>query len=214
MVRVPVSPRFLGAVLAWFVRLWHLTLRVERINTAVFTDPQLRAKRPVIMLWHDEIFPLIPAHAGERMACVVSQSKDGEILAAALKSFGFMSVRGSSSRGGMRALIAAKRVMDEQGVGVIFTVDGPRGPRHKVKPGALFLARLAGSPIVPVRAVMSRAKVFHRAWDKFQLPWPFSRCTIIYGEPIVLPDPGDDPAEMQRQCEYLEQIMNSLGKNA
>ncbi len=211
---VPVPPWFLGTVLAWLVRLWHLTLRVERINTAVFTDPQLRAKRPVIMLWHDEIFPLIPAHAGERMACVVSQSKDGEILAAALKSFGFMSVRGSSSRGGMRALIAAKRVMDEQGVGVIFTVDGPRGPRHKVKPGAIFLARHAGSPIVPVRAVMSRTKVFHRAWDKFQLPWPFSKCTIIYGDPVVLPDPGDDPAEMQRQCEQLEQIMNSLGKIA
>ena len=210
-MRVPVSPWFLGTALAWLVRLWHLTLRVERINTTVFTDPSLRAKRPVIILWHDEIFPLIPAHAGERMACVVSQSQDGEILAAALKSFGFLSVRGSSSRGGMRALIAAKRVMDEQGVGVIFTVDGPRGPRHKVKPGAVFLADHAGSPIVPVRAVMSRAKIFHRAWDKFQLPWSFSKCTIIYGDPVTLPPVGDDPEEMRRQCEHLEQIMNSLG---
>ena len=209
-----VSPRLLGAVLAWLVRAWHLTLRVERRNSAVFTDPQLRARRPVIMLWHDEIFPLIPAHAGERMACVVSQSRDGEILSTVLESFGFLTVRGSSSRGGMRALVAARKLMDEQGVGIIFTVDGPRGPRHKVKPGAVFLARLAGSPIVPVRAVMSRAKIFHRAWDKFQLPLPFSKCTIIYGAPVVLPDPGDDPAEMQRQCEHLEQIMNSLGKNA
>ena len=212
-MRIPVSPRFIGAVLAFVVRLWHLTLRVKRVNNEVFTDPELRAKRPVIMLWHDEIFPLIPAHAGERMACVVSQSKDGEILTRVLESFGFMTVRGSSSRGGMRALIAAKRIMDEQGVGIIFTVDGPRGPRHKVKPGAVFLAGHAGSPIVPVRAVMSRAKVFHRAWDKFQLPWPFSRCTIIYGDPVFLPELGDDPEEMQRQCEQLEQIMNSLGKN-
>jgi lysophospholipid acyltransferase (LPLAT)-like uncharacterized protein len=197
--------------LAWLVRVWHLTLRVERRNTAVFTDPELRARRPVIMLWHDEIFPLIPAHVGERMACVVSQSKDGEILSTVLESFGFLTVRGSSSRGGMRALIAAKKLMDEQGVGVIFTVDGPRGPRHKVKPGAVFLARLAGSPIVPVRAVMSRAKIFHRAWDKFQLPLPFSKCTIIYGDPITVPDLGDDPANMQRQCEHLEQIMEALG---
>jgi lysophospholipid acyltransferase (LPLAT)-like uncharacterized protein len=197
--------------LAWLVRVWHLTLRVERRNTAVFTDPELRARRPVIMLWHDEIFPLIPAHVGERMACVVSQSKDGEILSTVLESFGFLTVRGSSSRGGMRALIAAKKLMDEQGVGVIFTVDGPRGPRHKVKPGAVFLARLAGSPIVPVRAVMSRAKIFHRAWDKFQLPLPFSKCTIIYGDPVIVPDLGDDPANMQRQCEHLEQIMEALG---
>lgn len=206
-----VSPRFLGAVLAWLVRAWHLTLRVERRNNAVFTDPELRARRPVIMLWHDEIFPLIPAHAGERMACVVSQSRDGEILATVLESFGFLTVRGSSSRGGMRALVAAKKLMDEQGVGIIFTVDGPRGPRHKVKPGAVFLARLAGSPIVPVRAVMSRAKIFHRAWDKFQLPLPFSKCTVIYGDPVIVPELGDDPADMQRQCEHLEQIMETLG---
>ena len=208
-----VSPSFLGFVLAWLVRAWHLTLRVERRNVEVFTDPALRARRPVIILWHDEIFPLIPAHAGERMACVVSQSNDGEILASVLKSFGFLSVRGSSSRGGMRALIAAKRVMDEQGVGVIFTVDGPRGPRHKVKPGAVFLADHAGSPIVPVRAVMSRAKIFHRAWDKFQLPLPFSKCTIIYGDPVTLPPAGNDPEEMRRQCEHLEQVMNSLGSD-
>ena len=213
MALFSVSPRILGAILAFLVRLWHLTLRVERINIDVFMDPNLRARKPVIMLWHDEIFPLIPAHAGERMACVVSQSKDGEILTQVLERFGFMTVRGSSSRGGMRALVAAKRVMDEHGVGIIFTVDGPRGPRHKVKPGAVFLANHAGSPIVPVRAVMSRAKIFHRAWDKFQLPWPFSKCTIIYGDPVVLPDLGDDPEEMQRQCEHLEQIMNSLGTN-
>lgn len=213
-MRVPVSPRFIGAVLAWCVRLWHLTLRVERRNTEVFTDPGLRARRPVIMLWHDEIFPLIPSHAGERMACVVSQSNDGEILARVLESFGFLTVRGSSSRGGMRALVAAKRVMDEQGVGVIFTVDGPRGPRHKVKPGAIFLAQRAGSPIVPVRVLMSRSKKFQRAWDKFQLPWPFSQCTIIYGDPLTLPPVGDDPEEMRRQCEHLEQIMNSLGRRS
>jgi lysophospholipid acyltransferase (LPLAT)-like uncharacterized protein len=130
-----------------------------------------------------------------------------------LESFGFLTVRGSSSRGGMRALVAARKLMDEQGVGIIFTVDGPRGPRHKVKPGAVFLARLAGSPIVPVRVVMSRAKVFHRAWDKFQLPLPFSKCTIIYGDPVIVPDLGDNPADMQRQCEHLERIMESLGKN-
>lgn len=211
MVRFSVSPRFIGAILAVFVRLWYMTLRVERINTKVFTDPELRAKRPVIVLWHDEIFPLIPGHEGERMAGVVSQSKDGEILTRVLEHFGFLAVRGSSSRGGMRALIAAKRVMDEQGVGIIFTVDGPRGPRHKVKPGAIFLANHAGSPIVPVRAAMSRAKIFHRAWDKFQLPWPFSKCTITYGDPIFLPVLGDDPEEMRRQCGHLEHIMNSLG---
>ncbi|NLW81590.1 MAG: lysophospholipid acyltransferase family protein [Desulfovibrionales bacterium] len=175
-------------------------------------DPGLRAQRPVVILWHDEIFPLIPFHEGESMACVVSQSRDGELLAEVLRRFGFLTVRGSSSRGGMRALVAAKRVMDEKGVGIIFTVDGPRGPRHKVKPGAIFLASHAGSPIVPVRAVMGRAKIFHRAWDKFQLPWPFSTCTIIYGTPMHLSLSGDDPGELDRLCLHVEQVMDSLGR--
>lgn len=208
-----LSPRFLASILSPLVRLWGRTLRIKRLNLDVFKDPHLRAKRPIIIVWHDEIFPLIPSHEGEGMACVVSQSRDGELLAEVLHRFGFLTARGSSSRGGMRALVSARRVMDEHGVGVIFTVDGPRGPRHKVKPGAIFLANLAGSPIVPVRAVMERVTIFHKAWDKFQLPWPFSRCTITYGDPLVLPPVGDDPEEMQRQCEHLEHIMISLGNN-
>lgn len=207
-----VSPRLLAAVLTPLVRLWGRTLRITRVNTDVFTDPNLRARRPVIILWHDEIFPLIPSHENEGMVCVVSQSRDGELLAQVLERFGFLTARGSSSRGGMRALVAARRIMEERGVGAIFTVDGPRGPRHKVKPGAVFLANLAGSPVVPVRAVMERATVFHKAWDKFQLPWPFSRCTVVYGQPVTLPDVGGDPEEMQRQCERLEQIMDALGE--
>ncbi len=114
-MRLSVSPKLLGSVLAWAVRLWHLTLRVRRVNVDVFMDPGLRAQRPVVILWHDEIFPLIPFHEGESMACVVSQSRDGELLAEVLRRFGFLTVRGSSSRGGMRALVAAKRVMDEKG---------------------------------------------------------------------------------------------------
>jgi lysophospholipid acyltransferase (LPLAT)-like uncharacterized protein len=212
-VRLSISPRLIGALIIPLVRLWSMTLRLTRRNVAVFNDPELRARRPVIILWHDEIFPLIPSHSNECMACVVSQSKDGEILATVLEGFGFSTVRGSSSRGGMRALVAAKRFMEEHDLGVIFTVDGPRGPRHKVKPGAVFLANLAGSPVVPVRARMERAWIFHKAWDKFQLPWPFSRCVITYGDPVDLPDCTRDPEAMKRQCEALEAIMDKLGRD-
>lgn len=212
-MRLSISPRLIGALIIPVVRLWSKTLRLTRRNVAVFNDPALRARRPVIILWHDEIFPLIPSHSDERMACVVSQSKDGEILAKVLEGFGFSTVRGSSSRGGMRALVAAKRFMEEHDLGVIFTVDGPRGPRHKVKPGAVFLANLAGSPVVPVRARMERAWIFHKAWDKFQLPWPFSRCVITYGDPVDLPDCTRDPEEMKRQCEAIEDIMDKLGRD-
>lgn len=210
-MKIPVPPRVLAAILAPLVRLWGWSLRIERINAATFFDPALQARRPVIILWHDEIFPLIPAHADVGLACVVSQSQDGELLAQVLERFGFATMRGSSSRGGLRALIAAKRFMDKTGKGVIFTADGPRGPRHRIKPGAIFLAEHAGSPIVLVRVIMDKSLIFQKAWDKFQLPWPFSRCTIVYGDPIDLPATSGDENALNQQCCFLEERMHDLG---
>lgn len=205
------SPKILARVISPLMRLWRLTLRIERVNYPVFRDPEIQAQKPVVVLWHDEIFPLILAHENEGKVCVVSQSQDGELLAQVLENFGFLTARGSSSRGGMRALVAAKRIMDKRGVGAIFTADGPRGPRHQVKPGAVFLATRCASPILPVRVIMDRTKIFHKAWDKFQLPLPFSRCTIIYGDPIYLSQPTGDADSMDQQCREVEQAMHKLG---
>lgn len=212
-MHIHISPHTLGAFLAWMVRYWGATLRITRRNAETFFDPDIRTKRPIILLWHDEIFPLIPSHANDHFTCVVSQSRDGEILAQVLERFGLRTVRGSSSRGGLRALIAAKKNMTATGCGVIFTVDGPRGPRHKVKPGAVFLAEHTGSPIIPVRVLMRKAYVFHKAWDKFQLPWPWSGCEIRYGDPMYLPPTNGDEAMLHQHCLCLEQAMHNLGEN-
>ncbi|NLV97626.1 MAG: DUF374 domain-containing protein, partial [Desulfovibrionales bacterium] len=114
------SPKILARVISPLMRLWRQTLRIERVNYPVFRDPETQAQKPVVVLWHDEIFPLILAHENEGLVCVVSQSQDGELLAQVLENFGFLTARGSSSRGGMRALVAAKRLMDKRGVGAIF----------------------------------------------------------------------------------------------
>lgn len=209
-VKIPVSPRILGALLVPLVRLWGKTLRFKRVNAEVVFDPALQARRPVVIVWHDEIFPLILAHADFGLACVVSQSQDGELLVQVLERFGFATVRGSSSRGGLRALIMAKRFMEKNNKGVIFTADGPRGPRHRIKPGAVFLAELAGSPIVLIRVKMEKSFVFKKAWDKFQLPWPFSRCSIIYSDPLDLPPVRDDDTKVEERCRWLESQMNIL----
>lgn len=206
-----ISPKILGAVISVVLGLWGRTLRIKKVNEEKLLEV-LHTKRPVILLWHDEIFPLIPSHKDIGLVCVVSQSQDGELLAQVLQRFGFLTVRGSSSRGGTKALMGAKRIMEERGVGAIFTVDGPRGPRHKIKPGAIFLALHAGVPVIPVRVVMERSWIAKRAWDKFQVPWPFSRCTIIYGDPVDISASGTDPQNMQRICEDFERIMNSLGE--
>lgn len=210
-MRFFLAPKTLASLISPLMRLWRLTLRIKRINFSTFRDPEIRAQNPVVIVWHDETFPLILAHENEGMVCIVSQSQDGELMAQVLERFGFLTARGSSSRGGMRALVAAKRLMDKRGVGVIFTADGPRGPRHRVKPGAVFLAARYASPILPVRVFMNRTKIFHKAWDKFQLPLPFSQCTITYGDPIYISGPVDDADSMGQHCQALEQAMNKLG---
>jgi lysophospholipid acyltransferase (LPLAT)-like uncharacterized protein len=93
---------------------------------------------------------------------------------------------------------------------VVVTVDGPRGPRHKVKEGAVYLAAKAGAPLVPLRIFMSRSFIFQNAWDKFQLPWPGARCRVVYGRPYRV-SAEMTAEEMVRECSRLEGLLNALG---
>lgn len=187
--KTPASARILARTLVPVVRVWSSSLRYRLVHAQRFVA--LYGAGPVVAaLWHDELFPFIGLHGRHGMVCVVSQSWDGELLAQVLKSFGFGTARGSSSRGGVKALRMALRQKDV-GTGVVLTVDGPRGPRHVAKPGAGFVARALGARVLPVRAFMHPAKTF-ASWDRFQLPLPFARCTIVYGEPLAPPAADED----------------------
>jgi hypothetical protein len=119
----------------------------------------------------------------------VSLSADGELISRVCKSFGLETIRGSTSRGGMEALIQLKSAL-ESGVRVSITPDGPRGPSRQVQPGAPYLAQVTGRPIVPVAYGARRAWVF-KGWDYFVVPKPFNRIAMVYGEPIWI-KPEDD----------------------
>ncbi|WP_028571069.1 lysophospholipid acyltransferase family protein [Desulfonatronum lacustre] len=171
----------------------------------------VRREEPIVVpFWHDELFPLIHLHRDQGVVAVVSQSRDGEFLSQVMARFGFQLARGSSRRGGVAALIAARKEMRSRNADVVVTVDGPRGPRHKVKEGAVYLAAKTGAPLVPLRVFMSRSFVFQKAWDKFQLPWPGARCRVVYGRPYRIP--AELTAEdMARECSRLEGLLNALG---
>ena len=136
---------------------------------------EIRESKPVIFcVWHDEIFPLMKVRGELDLACIVSPSKDGAILENLLHRGGVRTVKGSSRRDGLKALLMGARMMQQEGVHICITPDGPMGPRHKVKDGIFLLAKKGEARIVPMRVVMHNAIRFS-SWDRFQIPLPFSR---------------------------------------
>jgi len=136
----------------------------------------------IYAFWHGRQVFLAYLHMGDNLHPLISLSRDGELIARVCRSFGLEPVRGSSSRGGMEALMELKDVIDS-GDRVAITPDGPRGPRCTVQPGVLFLAQKTGCPIVPVAFGARKAWVF-KGWDEFIVPRPFNRIAMVYGQPV------------------------------
>lgn len=138
----------------------------------------------IFSLWHGQLLPLLAHHRDEGARVLISEHRDGEIIARIAESLGFRTVRGSTTRGGARALLAMCDAL-ERGEEIAITPDGPRGPAHVFAPGALIAAHRAGVPIVPVGVAVSSAWRL-RSWDAFAIPKPFTRVTIAYGAPLTV----------------------------
>lgn len=210
--RIPVA--VYAPAMAGLYRLWEASLRHEVQGWEAVARAKEQGRAVVFAHFHDETFclPYLRRMGPYRFVAIVSQSQDGEIMAQLLQRLGLVTARGSKSRGGVQALILARKMMRREGrIGVV-TVDGPRGPRHKVKEGAVYLAQKTGALLVPIRIGLSRKKIFARAWDRFQLPWPGARCRIVLGEPYELGETELDAATLQQEQERLETRMLALGE--
>ena len=155
-------------------------------------EARWQARQPVIYtVWHGRIL-LLPYLYGRRLRIHVltSRSRDGEILSRFVQGFGMRVVRGSSSRGGARALLALARVVRDEGADVVIVPDGPRGPSHVAQSGAAILAKVTGVPMVPVAFAAAPCSVL-RSWDAFVVPHPFARAVVLFGEPIAVPQDAD-----------------------
>lgn len=156
------------------------TLRIREENRAEVDAVHARGERLIFCLWHDELFSLIPVARHLCVVSIVSPSRDGDMLARILASKNVGAVRGSSTRGGVRALLSLARMMQNEQVHACITVDGPAGPRHKSKEGPFFLANRTNARIMPVR-IYPRHALRCPTWDKFQIPLPFSGVDIRFG---------------------------------
>ncbi len=186
--------RVLGSLLGLLVRAWLFTLRLTLV-----TDPALTAARSrpfALAFWHGQQFALLRWARFQPIVALVSRSRDGELVAAALGRVGIASARGSSSRGGAAALKAVVRRM-RRGLDAAFAVDGPKGPARVVRSegstGVAHAADLSGGLVVPMAAACGRCHVFARAWDRFELPLPFTRVAVALGAPIP---PGEATPEV------------------
>ncbi|MBU1040622.1 MAG: lysophospholipid acyltransferase family protein [Proteobacteria bacterium] len=182
-----LNPARIAPALTVLYRLWVWTMRFKKNKNYKLIPDYMDKGRPVVLaIWHEELFALTGFGStvlGGRLATVVSDSRDGELIAQVLRRIGFATARGSSTRGGLKALNQLRQHMSDGRIGVI-TVDGPRGPRQMAKDGAVYLAQKAGAVILPVRSRPSSAHIFTRSWDHFQLPLPFCDCAVLIGEPL------------------------------
>lgn len=192
---VPHRPKWQGQLAAsalWLLgtalsKSWRITFRDE----SGLLEPTSRG--PILFaLWHNRLavamtfWSIVRQRRPEAgLAALISASRDGGLLARTFENFGVTPIRGSSSRRGAQALIELVSALREN-YHVAITPDGPRGPKYSVQPGIISLAQLSGVPIVPAGAkIFSRKEL--RSWDAFQIPLPFARCELTFGQPIHIP---------------------------
>jgi len=165
------------------VRLIGMTLRfsvcIEPGGPAFNTHPL------ILCFWHRGIFSSTWAFRGQNIGVITSQSFDGEYIARIISAFGYVPIRGSSSRGGARALLESRRILEAART-VAFTSDGPRGPLYVTKPGPVLLASKTGVPIVAFHIAVEKAWLL-RSWDRFMIPKPFSRALLCMSRQMAVP---------------------------
>src|SRR5258707_1222571 len=189
-----------------FIRLVGATLRYEFILEPGCIGVTDGSAPPAIWcFWHRAVIPATYRFRNKGLAVMTSKSFDGEYIARIIQKLGFAAVRGSSSRGAVGALIGMRQQL-EQGHGVVFTIDGPRGPRYVAKPGPILLAKKTGVSVNCFYVAVERAWILN-SWDQMIIPKPFSQAMIYASGPMYVPaDATDDQmsASHQQMQETLE----------
>ncbi len=197
-------------VLYAVIRLYFCLIRVRSLGEEEFRNYLRQGGKAIAAIWHQRIF-LVLTYArrfGEYApAVMISQSRDGDMIADVARLLNFRPVRGSSSRGGREALATIIADLAEHPFAV-HAVDGPRGPRGVIKAGLISMAQLSGTPIVPVAISVNRAWVLN-SWDRFLIPKPFSTVCVRWGPRIAVPA-SLEPAAFERLRREVEAKLRAL----
>ena len=176
----------------YLVRAYLLLIKIKTVNEDIGLQHLKSGQKMIVAIWHQRILVVMGyarRFGGYKPSVMISQSRDGEMIAKVYSRFNFRPIRGSSSRGGKEALANMVEDLIDHQIAV-HILDGPRGPRGIVKPGLIVMAQLSGVPIVPVYISVSRAWVLD-SWDHFIIPKPFSTVVIRWDSPIYVPQNMD-----------------------
>lgn len=183
------------------------TMRIRAVDLDK-ARTEIQSKRFILAFWHSRLLAISYLFQGWGGAILVSSSEDGEIMAQILQRQGHETIRGSTSRHGVRAMTRLIKALNKEARPGAVVPDGPRGPRFKVQSGVITLARKTGYPVVPVSYSAKRIKIF-ASWDRFILPYPFTEGRIIYGSPLSVPSKLD--VKEQEACRVrLEEELNRI----
>jgi len=204
-LRSPWILRSLALLAAWLIRCWMGTLRYRMFFAGPERHPaDPRRQRYLYAFWHETI--LFPTAFRTPIQVLISQHADGELIAQVCRFLGFGAVRGSSTRGGVGAVVQMCHTSQVGHLGV--TPDGPRGPRRRVQLGLIYLASVTGLPIVAFGVGYSRAWRA-RSWDRFAVPWPWSTATCVIAPAIRVPA-GLTRPELERYRRLIEEQLLSV----
>ncbi len=173
------------------IRLIAPTLRYT-VSVEEAGPPEGNLRPAIYVFWHRCVFTATWHFRAREIAVMTSRSFDGEYIARIIEKFGYSAVRGSSSRGAVRALLGMHKVIDV-GRTVAFTIDGPRGPKYVAKPGPVLLARNTGVPVMCFHIALENPWILP-SWDDFMIPKPFSRALVRIGKLIRVPEDADSAA--------------------
>jgi lysophospholipid acyltransferase (LPLAT)-like uncharacterized protein len=184
------------------------SLRWETFGWGNWDSARQMGKGLVYTCWHRQIFAGTWFWRQRGIVAMASQNFDGEYITRILQKNGYGVARGSSSRGGAKALVEMVRC-HRQGLDTVFTIDGPRGPRFVAKPGSVQLAKATGAAILCFHSAVRPSFVFQKSWDRTEFPFPFSRAAMFLAPPIFVPRDADR-AEQARKLQQVQAILDEL----
>ena len=193
--------RFGPGVAFFLIKFLQWTMSIEEVNGERVRGFWEQGRNSIGAFWHGRLLMAPVVYGGRGLKILTSRHRDGELITRTVRHFGLETVRGSSTRGGIAGIKGLVRAL-QKGYDVAIAPDGPRGPRCKVQPGVIQLAKLSGCPIFPFTFSATPRKVLH-TWDRFIIPLPFSRGVFVWGEPIWV-DRAEGEEEMKQKALLLE----------